>query len=328
MSPFKSCCLVSVLVFAPAAYSGQTYFVDDDGAQCSGALRTIQEAVAKARPGDMIVVCPGTYLKSVTIKGHDKDGIKLIALSQSQNVILQGDHMEVDGFHLEDVDNVLLRGFTVRDFGMGPTITLPNGNFQAGMGNGILLLNANYNVIENNWVTRNDMMGIYLVNSANNTVRYNYSWENDSGGSACGIMLGGANSKGNVIVQNVSYSNGLAGLMIADSGPGNLVLDNDFAGNGRWGLENRNTTDTWIEGNRVRYGTGQVGEVAKAPLPAFCPTAPCGLGIHVRGSNNVTVLDNTIRGMVNMDFLWDGTGQNRFEANSCRTASHQGLCGQ
>src|SRR5438477_10415115 len=114
-------------------------------------------------------------------------------MSHGEEVVLQGGHIEVDRFHLEDLDNVLLRGYTVRDFGMGPTVQLPNGNIQSGMGNGIFLLNANYNVIENNRITRNDMMGSYLVDSANNTVRFNYTWENDSGGSACGIMRFGPN---------------------------------------------------------------------------------------------------------------------------------------
>ena len=114
--------------------------------------------------------------------------------------------------------------------------------------------------------------------------------------------------------------------MIADSGPGNLVIDNNFSNNGRWGLENRNTADTWIEGNRVSYGIGHVAELAKQPLAPICPGQPCGLGIHVRGSNNVTVIDNRIRSSANLDVLWDGNGQIRFEANACDTASHDSIC--
>ncbi len=317
---------LALLVLSCLPVAGETLFVDDDGAQCPGALRTIQEAVARARRGDTILVCPGTYLKTVVVKGHDKDAIKLIGLGHADEVVLQGDHMERNGFHLEDVDNVVLRGFTVRDFGMGASETLPNGMFRGGMGQGIYLLNANYNTIENNRLTRNDMMGIFLVDSANNTVRYNLAFDNDTGGSACGIMLSGRQSARNYIFQNMVYNNGLAGLMIADSGPGNLVIDNNFSNNGRWGIENRNTPDTWIEGNRVSYGFGQVGEVAKQPLAAFCTGQPCGLGIHVRGSNNVTVLDNRIRSSANLDVLWDGTGQIRFEANACDTASHVAIC--
>ena len=317
---------LALLVLGCLPVAGETLFVDDDGAQCPGALRTIQEAVARAGRGDTILVCPGTYLKTVLVKGHDKDAIKLIALGHPDEVVLQGDHMEMNGFHLEDVDNVVLRGFTVRDFGMGATETLPSGMLRGGMGNGIYLLNANYNTLENNRLTRNDMMGIDLWDSANNIIRYNLAFDNDTGGSACGIMLRGRQSSRNYIFQNMAYNNGLAGLMIADSGPGNLVIDNNFSNNGRWGIENRNTADTWIEGNRVSYGFGNVAEVAKQPLAAYCPGQPCGLGVHIRGSNNVTVLDNRIRSSANLDVIWDGTGQIRFEANACDTASHVAIC--
>ena len=36
-------------------------------------------------------------------------------------MVLQGDNTERDGFHLENVSNVLIRGFTVRDFGVTAT---------------------------------------------------------------------------------------------------------------------------------------------------------------------------------------------------------------
>ena len=173
---------LALLVLGCLPVAGQTLFVDDDGAQCPGALRTIQEAVARASRGTTILVCPGTYLKTVVVKGHDKDAIKLIALGHTDEVVLQGDHMEMNGFHLEDVDNVVLRGFTVRDFGMGASETLPSGLYRAGMGNGIYLLNANFNTIENNRLLQNDMMGIDLWDSANNTIRYNLAFDNDTGG--------------------------------------------------------------------------------------------------------------------------------------------------
>jgi parallel beta-helix repeat protein len=317
-------CFISLIV--PVGCFGEVIFVDDDGVQCPGALRTIQEGVTRARPGDTILVCQGTYSKTVLIKGHGKDAIKLIAIGRTDEVVLQGDHTEVNGFHIEEVDNLLLRGFTVRDFGTGPTMLMPNGMVSSGMGNGIYLLNANYNTIESNRVMRTDMMGIWLVDSANNTVRYNATFENDTGGSACGLMISGAKAARNVVFQNLAYSNGLAGLMIADAGPGNIVLDNEFSNNGQWGIENRNTVETWIEGNRVSYSGGRVAELAKAPLPAYCPGMPCGLGIHVRGSNNVTVFDNRMRSNANLDVLWDGNGQVKFDANSCEAASHEGLC--
>ena len=69
MNLLKTLLVYLTFVIASGAYAGQTYFVDDDGVQCPGAIATIQEAVAKARNGDTILVCPGTYLKTVTASG-------------------------------------------------------------------------------------------------------------------------------------------------------------------------------------------------------------------------------------------------------------------
>src|SRR2546427_2651676 len=40
---------------------GMTLTVDDDGMQCATPFTTISDAVAAAMPGDIIVVCNGTY---------------------------------------------------------------------------------------------------------------------------------------------------------------------------------------------------------------------------------------------------------------------------
>src|SRR5688500_17312642 len=103
MNLLKTLCIYSAFAITPAAYARQAYFVDDDGMQCPGARATSQEAVAKARPGDTILVCPSTYKKTVVVKGHEKDAIRLIGLGHADEVVLQGDHTEMNGFHLEDV---------------------------------------------------------------------------------------------------------------------------------------------------------------------------------------------------------------------------------
>src|SRR5665811_606526 len=58
---------------------GQLLMVDDDGADCPGALHTIQEAVAAAPSGATILVCPGIYRGTVNIVGEAKNALKLIA---------------------------------------------------------------------------------------------------------------------------------------------------------------------------------------------------------------------------------------------------------
>jgi parallel beta-helix repeat protein len=301
-------------VVAGAQPSGQMFFVDDDGAQCPGALRTIQEAVAQATRGATIVVCPGTYRKTVNIIGHDKDGIRLIALGRQDEVVLLGDHTEEDGIRLEDVDSVLVRGFTIRDFGNIPTTASQYGN-----GCGIHLENAHYNTIEHNRVSKTDMMGITVAGSGNNLIRYNFLFEIDPGGFGQGIGMWGAKSANNFIFQNYAYRQEGSGIWIYGAGPGNIILDNNFSNNGTGGISHSNTEGTWIEGNRLSYNVG-----ARGVWPD--PEERRSRGIELRKSNKVTVFDNTIRANTLFDISWDNTGEIVFANNACQTANQTGLC--
>jgi len=214
-----------------------TILVDDDGEQCPGALTTIQAAVAAAPAGATILVCPGTYHGSVNIVGPSKNGIQLISRSDDDEiddeeiddeeiddedgarnegkVVLAGNHTQENGFYLQDVSGVRIQGFTVRDFGLGPSTPGP----VFGMGNNILLLRAHGNTISRNVLTGSDMMGIFLVSSGSNLVEHNVARDNDAKpyGFGCGIMLAGPGAAGkalsanNVFRHNVSMGNPLAG---------------------------------------------------------------------------------------------------------------------
>jgi parallel beta-helix repeat protein len=276
-------------------------------------VRTIQEAVAQASRGATIVVCPGTYRKTVTIKGHAKDGLRLIALGDQDEVVVLGDHTEEDGIRLEDVDLVLVRGFTVRDFGNIPTTAS-----QFGWGCGIHLQNANYNTIEHNRISKTDMMGITVEGSGRNVIRYNFIFEISPGGYGNGIGMYGAKSANNFIFQNYAYRQEAGGIYVDSAGPGNIILDNNFSNNGERGIYHGNTEGTWIEGNRFSYNAGYRG---------VSPAAQ-GLsrGIVLRKSNKVTVLDNTVRNNTAFDISWDKAGEITFIDNACGTADQPGLC--
>ena len=209
---------------APPSRS-QLLTVDDDGADCPGALRTIQEAVAQASPGATILVCPGIYQRTVNITGPEKNGLKLIATGGENEVVLQGDYTERDGFHLENVTNVLIRGFTVRDFGNKATTAT-----EWGTGNQIYLENAHYNTIEHNRLINGDMVGIRLMDSGNNTVQQNLAFVDNANLANCGIHVTGAKSAGNTLRLNMTWGNKMAGIMISGAGPGNRILDNTVGG--------------------------------------------------------------------------------------------------
>ncbi len=300
----------------PAGPPPPVLTVDDDGVDCPGALPTIQEAVAKALAGTTILVCPGTYRGTVNIAGPQKTGLKLVAVGGQDEVVLQGDYTERDGFHLENVTNVLIRGFTVRDFGTTATTAM-----DWGVGNQIYLENADYNIIEQNRVINGDMMGIMLMDSGHNMVQRNVIWVSNSALATCGVHMQGAKSADNLFWFNMIYGAKLAGFMLTGGGQGNQVLNNTVLSNGRDGIYVSGTDGVRVEGNRVSYNRGPWGTT---PFPKEYLGE--GFGIRVLSSNKAAVLDNRALNNTGADLNWDGKGENRFEVNACATSTPAGIC--
>ena len=320
-----------------------TILVDDDGEQCPGALTTIQAAVEAASAGATILVCPGTYHGSVNIWGPSKNGIQLIAKGKSKGkgddgeiddeddardegkVVLAGNHTQENGFYLQDVNGVRIQGFTVRDFGLGPSTPGP----VFGMGNNILLLRAHGNTISRNVLTGSDMMGIFLVSSGSNLVEHNVARDNDVKpyGQGCGIMLsapdaaGKALSANNVFRHNVSRGNPLAGIMIRNARTGTVVSRNVLSKGGRLGLQVWDTQGALLEGNVMNDNRGLFTWPAE---PQWAH------GLDLKRSGESTVRRNIAfrngRAAGSYDFFWDGVGVVSFDHNRCGTSQPAGLC--
>ncbi|HVS61489.1 MAG TPA: right-handed parallel beta-helix repeat-containing protein [Gemmatimonadaceae bacterium] len=299
---------------------------------------TIQAAVTAARAGDRILVRPGTYLGTVAITGEERNNLQILADGGEGRVILQGNHTqqtggtckfalepvcpERAGFFLRDVAGVIIRGFTVRDFGVGP---------MSGIGEGFLLVNAHSNRIEQNVVTKTDMMGISLFNSSQNVVERNTFYGNDPDepsrvGTGCGVhietsaALSAGVAERNIIRQNVIYGNPFAAVMLHRAGSGNQVVDNELRDGGVWGVMNRATNGTLVEKNRIMNHTGF--KLAGKPR-----SVGYGVGIDVTGSSEAVIRNNTLQNNTAFDIEWDGTGHNTFIGNRCTKASRGGLCG-
>jgi parallel beta-helix repeat protein len=291
--------------------------VDDDGADCPNSLRTIQEAVAQAPGGATILVCPGTYHHTVEITGAAKNGLKLIAVGRQDEVVLQGDYTERDGFHLKDVSSVLIHGFTVRDFGnLATTAT------DWGSGRQINLENAHYNTIEFNQVIDGDMVGIGLTDASHNLVRHNEILVERSNLANCGMHVEGAASAENQFTQNLFVGNQMAAIMMSAAGPANFIGDNTMLHNGRFGISNRATNGTTIVGNRISYNGG-----SRSITPYPATVLGLGRGISVTGSDGVVVFDNRLRNNSEVDIFWDNAGSNKFDSNGCDSSNPAGACG-
>jgi len=299
---------------------------------------TIQAAVELAKVGDRILVGPGTYFGTVMITGAARNDLQIVADGGAGEVVLQGNHAketagtckfaleplcpERAGFFLRDVTGVIIRGFTVRDFGVGA---------MSGIGEGFLLVNAHRNRIERNVVTRTDMMGVTLFNSSHNVVAGNAFYGNDPDeplrvGTGCGVHiqtsagLSPGVAEQNIIRQNVMYGNPFAAVMLRSAGSGNHIMNNEFRDGGAWGVTNRRTGGTLVENNRITNHTGFRLTGKSRPVGV-------GVGIDVAGSSEVVIKNNTVQNSSALDIEWDGMGQNSFSGNRCTKASRKGLCG-
>ena len=109
--------------------------------------------------------------------------------------------------------------------------------------------------------------------------------------------------------------------MLSGVGPGNVVTDNTVLANGRFGIDVQNTSEVWLEGNRVSYGRGFFGSAMPGGQQP-------GLGLNLVNVLKATVFDNRARSNTGTDLNWDGKGDNRVEANACEASVPAGACGR
>jgi parallel beta-helix repeat protein len=308
--------LIVLMALAPAALAQRVVLVDDDGAQCPGAVATIQEAVERASAGTTILVCPGTYFGTVNVSGSGKSGIQLMAVGPADGVVLTTKNdSDCNGFSLSEVSGVLIRGFTVKDFRCAPST--PSA-FGAGIS--IRLENADFNTIEYNRLSNTGMFGVRMVNASNNLIQSNTISSIDGIGFGCAIMTSGASTAKNLFRNNSIFDTPGAALMIHD-GTENVIIGNDLYNNGRYGVELLNEKGTRVEGNRIVSSPGYWGL-----SPAGTPGSLDARAVSATTSSGLTIRLNNITGNAGLDIFWDGEGQQTFSDNSCGTANQPKLC--
>ncbi|MCC4771996.1 PGF-pre-PGF domain-containing protein [Methanosarcina sp. DH2] len=186
-------------------------YVDDDNASgtVSGTYSSIQEAVDRAAAGSTIIVREGWYNETVNV---DKT-LTIRSESGPENTVVQSDNPEDCVFYIT-ADSVNINGFSIVGAGKYSNGLLSN--------YGILLYNANENSICNNILTDN-LLGVCLYSSSNNTVQAN----NASSNIHTGIYL--YDSHNNTLYRNRAISNS-CGIYIRGSG-GNRLRCNEMRNN-------------------------------------------------------------------------------------------------
>ncbi len=323
------------------------------------AGQSIQAAIERAKPGDTIVVEPGTYRENLTIlkdgitlrgSGTGPRGTRLIPPSTFTGRSCIGEQDMIPGICVAgevDFDNFTVRrplqrvrisGFEVRDFFTG-----------------IFLAGVNDAVVEHNAVHGNSEGGMDALLVQRPRLRFNTASGNDGGGirvlispNLHGVIQGNtitANSAEGILLEDIEgarvlhnrLSGNAAGIAVLDiETPRQLrptdvdIRANDVVANNRsfrdvngGGILLIGALDSTVAANRVRDHRPQQPTPLSGGIVVASASALFGGG---EPQNNL-VRNNLVFNNQPVDLRYDGTGtHNRFHRNHCNTSQPDNLC--
>ncbi|NKI27539.1 cytochrome-c peroxidase [Arenibacter sp. 6A1] len=252
------------LIRKTLTYDGEIIEVKDGG--------SIQDAVKKANPGDLIRVYPGTYSENVYI---DKDNIGL------QGVVINGKWPTLDGkkeindAFLYSGNGILIESFKIINY----------------KGNGIMGQAGNNFVIRNNWIIDTGVYGIFPQYGKNGLIEHNVCSKIEDAAIYVGMC-------DNVDVLHNEVFDNVAGIEIENSR--HCLVANNYAHNNTGGilafvtpgLPIKTTYDVIIRDNFVvNNNTPNFG----APGSTVAGV-PAGTGILIMAADDVIVENNIITG--------------------------------
>lgn len=281
-----------------------------------GDAPTIQAAVSKARPGDLVLVSAGRYTESVTISTPD---ITLRGTDRN-TVVIDGEGVRPQGV-LVIADGVRVQNLTVTSHTFnGVLVTgLHEGNTASAHGvSGYEKLDPEKFppiqrfAVNSVTATNNGLYGLYAFNSQHGEITDSYA----SGSADSGIYVGQCRSCDILVAGNVAERNAI-GFENANASDSLVLTGNRFSGN-RVGMTlisnyqeafqpQRSTT---VAGNLISDNNG-------AQTPAQADGA-FGLGIGVAGGQTNDIRANTVTGNPYAGLLLRGTEDISATGNTVR----------
>jgi nitrous oxidase accessory protein len=252
---------------------GNTLYVGGSGPE---NYSKIQDAVNNASNGDTIFVFTGIYNEQITIN----KSITLIGEDKNLTIINGSGIGDVVSFL---ADSVTFKCFTIQNSG-GDVV------------NAGVSVKSNNDIIENN-IYANNRNGIYIENSANNTVSWNVITNNGNQSyEGSGISL--YNSTGNLIIENSIFANFGTGLIGTYTTQGNNIISRNNITDNTEGVLFYEFSNNAITYNNVTRSAEKGIEVIYSQNNSIVNNDICFTtlqSIAVFDSSNNTISRNTIK---------------------------------
>ncbi len=195
------------------------------GLSASQAWATIQHAADIVLAGDSVIVHAGSYQGFAVMDHSGSAANPIVFIAQGDGVAITSPctYNDLDGINVENVDWVVIEGFTVNDMprtgirtALSDHVTIRHNTCANNYKWGILTGFAEHVIIEHNTCSGSeDEHGIYFSNSADDAIiRYNHCFDNNANGIHMNgdVSLGGDGIISNAqVFGNIIHGNGAAG---------------------------------------------------------------------------------------------------------------------
>lgn len=255
---------------------------------------TISAAVAAARPGDLVLVSPGTYRETVAI---DKDGVTLRGTDRNA-VVIDGEVLRANGV-VVTADRVTVENLTVRNATLNGVLVTGMADAGGGLARGsdgyTRLDPARFPPIDGFAVRSvtaydNGLYGVYAFDSRNGVIEGSYA----SGSADSGIYVGQCRDCGIVVRGNVAERNAV-GYEGTNASGRMWVVGNRFSHN-RVGLtSNSDYQEAFVPQQDAVIAGNVVADNAEPATPEQADGG-WGVGIGLAGSRGNLVLRNRVSG--------------------------------
>ncbi len=290
---------------------------------------TIQEAVDASKPGDWVLIEPGTYDEAVKVTSAH-EAIKIRGMNRN-TVIIDGQNTTGNGIEIYKTNDVSVNNLTVRNFDTGNSPSCPDGCgneiwWNGGADSGKVGAEGWYGTYLTAYNT--GLNGGYGIFTGNMTEGY---WDNiyASGFNDSGIYLGacqecdakitratmennalgysGSNSGGKLEISRSIFQNNAAGIAPNSENPGDGPPPQDGEC-GRPNIENPEPTPT-ITTTRIKRCTVIKENLITnnnnltVPVNGSTEVSPWGVGVELPGDYADFVRSNTISNNANNGVL-------------------------